>query len=154
MAALEKAKEILDTMLGHLGFVVRIEAVEDEQGLSMQVLTEETAALTGPDGERLDDFQYLLNLLVRSFSGSEVRVRVDVEHFRQMREDVLVEEARRLARTVLESGQPLKMRPLNSYYRRVVHNAFVSDPEIMTWSPRDQARLKRITLMRRARSRG
>ena len=66
-----------------------------------------------------------------------------------MREDALAEEARRLAESVLDSGNPLKMRPLNSYYRRVVHNAFINDPKIMTWSPSDGARLKRITLMLR-----
>ena len=31
----------------------------------------------------------------------------------------------------------------------VVHNAFKNDPEIMTWSPRDNSRVKRITLKKR-----
>ena len=149
MDVLTSARETLDTMLGHLGFVVQIEASETEEGMSLQVLTEEAEALTGNDGDRLDDLQYLLNLLVRAATDSNPRIRVDVEHFREMREDVLVEEARRLAVGVLETGQAARMRPLNSYFRRVIHNAFADDPGIKTWSPSDSSRLKRITLTRK-----
>jgi predicted RNA-binding protein Jag len=38
---------------------------------------------------------------------------------------------------------------MNSYDRRLVHNAFKEDAQIMTISPPDDARIKRITLARR-----
>ena len=38
---------------------------------------------------------------------------------------------------------------MNAYERRIVHNAFKDDPDITTWSPPDDARIKRITLRRR-----
>jgi predicted RNA-binding protein Jag len=38
---------------------------------------------------------------------------------------------------------------MNGYERRIVHNAFKDDPQVMTWSPPDDARLKRITLRAR-----
>ena len=38
---------------------------------------------------------------------------------------------------------------MNSYERRIVHNAFKDDPDVATWSPSDSARIKQITLMRR-----
>ena len=38
------------------------------------------------------------------------------------------------------------MKPLNSYDRRLVHNALVDDPDIVTESPRSQDRMKRITI--------
>ena len=38
---------------------------------------------------------------------------------------------------------------MNSYDRRLVHNAFKDDPQVMTWSPSDDARMKRITLKKR-----
>jgi predicted RNA-binding protein Jag len=39
--------------------------------------------------------------------------------------------------------------PLNSYDRRIVHNLFKDDPEIATWSPPDDLRVKRITIKKR-----
>ena len=38
---------------------------------------------------------------------------------------------------------------MNSYERRIVHNAFKDDPEVATWSPDDSARIKQITLLKR-----
>ena len=35
------AKEILDTMLGHLGFVAEIQEIETENGIQLQVFTAE-----------------------------------------------------------------------------------------------------------------
>jgi len=51
-----------------------------------------------------------------------------------------------LADAVRNSARPIQTEPMNSYDRRLVHNAFKDDPLIMTWSPKDDARLKRITL--------
>jgi predicted RNA-binding protein Jag len=38
---------------------------------------------------------------------------------------------------------------MNSYERRLVHNAFKDDPDVATWSPSDSARIKQITLLKR-----
>jgi len=38
---------------------------------------------------------------------------------------------------------------MNSYERRLVHNAFKDDPDVATWSPSDAARIKQITLIKR-----
>ena len=40
----------------------------------------------------------------------------------------------------------MRMRPLNAYHRRIVHNALVDDDEIETVSPRSHDRLKRIEI--------
>ena len=84
MEALSSGKEILDTMLGHLGFVVTVESTDGEQGPCLQILTEESGALAGPGGERLDEIQYLVNRLLWEQRGREApRIRVDVEHFQK-----------------------------------------------------------------------
>jgi spoIIIJ-associated protein len=149
MSDLAQAREILDTLLGYLGFVVEIEETETPGGPCLQIFTGESDALIGPEGERLDDIQYLVNRLLHKRDEDAPRVRVDVEHFRTMKEDELVHEARQLAEGVKATGRPAKLKPLNSYFRRVVHNAFLDDPDVMTWSPKDRARLKRVVIKRR-----
>ena len=47
------------------------------------------------------------------------------------------------------SGRSLQLEPMNSYERRIVHNAFKDDPDVATWSPSDSARIKQITLLKR-----
>lgn len=145
MKPAEAAKKILDTMLGHLGFVVNIEIQEGEEGPCLQILTSESKFLIGKDGERLDDLQYLVNRVLKKHFPKAPRVRVDCEHYRAIQEDHLVEEVLGLAERVKASGKALKMRPLNAYYRRLVHNAMVDHETVETVSPRSDERLKQIT---------
>ena len=66
-----------------------------------------------------------------------------------MREDQVVQRVRELAERVRITGRSLQLEPMNSYERRLVHNAFKDDPEVATWSPSDSARIKQITLLKR-----
>jgi spoIIIJ-associated protein len=60
-----------------------------------------------------------------------------------------VQRVRELAERVRISGRSLQLEPMNSYERRLVHNAFKDDPDVATWSPSDSARIKQITLVKR-----
>lgn len=139
-------KEILDTMLGCLGFAFEIKEIESEHGLTLQVYTSEKDLLTGPGGQRIEDLQYLVNRVLQAQDATSPKVQVDVEHYRDMRNDALIARVRKLAETVRESGLPFHLEPMNSYDRRLVHHAFKDDPQVSTWSPADDARVKRITL--------
>lgn len=143
-------RETLDTMLGFLGFVCQIDETASEGGgVLLQVDTPEAELLIGRRGETLEQVQYLLNRILQSEDHSAERVQVDVAHYRRMREDELVVRVRHVAESVRSTGLPVQLEPMNSYQRHIVHNAFKEDPEVMSWSPSDDARLKRITLKRR-----
>ena len=145
-------KELLDTMLGYLGFVVQIEETKNEGGtLTLQIYTEESRRLIGRDGETLEAIQFLLNRLLQAKDKDADKVIVDCEHYRSMREDRIVQRVRELADRVRITGRSLQLEPMNSYERRLVHNAFKDDPDVATWSPSDSARIKQITLLKRQR---
>ena len=143
-------KELLDTILGYLGFVVQIDETQSEGGNStLQIYMEESHTLIGRDGETLEAIQFLLNRLIQSKDKDAPKVIVDCEHYRSMREDRIVQRVRELAERVRISGRSLQLEPMNSYERRLVHNAFKDDPDVATWSPSDSARIKQITLLKR-----
>ena len=136
-------KDLLDTMLGYLGFVVDIEETTNEGGnATLQIYTEESRRLIGRNGETLEAIQFLLNRLLQARDKDAEKVIVDCEHYRSMREDRIVQRVR-------ITGRSLQLEPMNSYERRLVHNAFKDDPEVATWSPSDSARIKQITLLKR-----
>lgn len=151
---IEKGKEVLDTMLGYLGFIVQVEEDGAHPGGGLQIFTEEAEALIGTRGERLEDIQYLVNRVIHRHFPKAKRLRVDVEHYRSMQEDAMIHRVQGLADKVRRTGRSIKLWPMNSYHRRLVHNAFKDDPIIQTWSPADSAKLKRITLIRRKSKRG
>nr|MDQ6939872.1 hypothetical protein [Verrucomicrobiota bacterium] len=117
--------------------------------LTLQIYTEEADRIIGRDGETLEAIQFLLNRLIQTKDREAEKVIVDCEHYRSMREDKIVHRVRELAERVRISGRSLQLEPMNSYERRIVHNAFKDDPDVATWSPNDSARIKQITLLKR-----
>jgi spoIIIJ-associated protein len=142
-------KELLDTMLGHLDFSFEIKEFENDKGMTLQVYSPERERLLGRRGELLEDIQFLLNRILQAKEKEAPRVVVDIEHWREMKDDGLVQRVRQIADVVRTSGRSYQLEPMNSYQRRIIHNAFKDDPDVMTWSPPDDARIKRITLRKR-----
>ncbi|NQX02101.1 single-stranded DNA-binding protein [bacterium] len=146
MTTVESATKILDTMLGHLGFTATIETQETHDGPCLQIHSGESEALIGKEGDRLDDLQYLVNRILRRHQPKAERIKVDCAHFRSIQEDHLRQEIQGVAERVKTTGKPFQMRPLNAYYRRMVHNILADDPKIVSHSPQGDDRLKRITI--------
>ena len=152
MTPVGAARKILDTMLGHLGFHVEIEVHDREDEPCLQIHTPRSELLIGKDGERLDDLQYLVNRVLRKHFPKAARVRIDCEHYRAIQEDKLNAEVRSAAEGVKATGKPFKMRPLNAYYRRLVHNVLVDDTDVESVSPGGDDRLKRIIIRPRGKA--
>ena len=150
MEAVQEAHKILDSMLGKLGFELEVEEQETEEGVCLQISCEDSKHLIGRHGERLDDIQYLVNRILQKQDPDSPRVKVDCDRYREQEEDRLIEQAQDLAEQAKESGNSVRMRPLNAYHRRIVHNALVDDAEVETSSPRGSDRLKRIEIRPRS----
>ncbi len=146
MTPLSHARQIVDTMLGYLGFTVKIDELEGPEGPTLQLHTEDSQLLIGRRGATMEDIQYLVNRILRRHKPDAERVKVDCGHFRSIQEDRLQEEVKSIAERVKTSGKSFQMRPLNAYYRRLVHNVLVGDPGVVSSSPGGDDRLKRITV--------
>src|SRR6202023_1343891 len=121
-------KELLDTILGYLGFVVEIEETQNEAGkLVLQIYSEESRRLIGRDGETLEAIKFLLNRLLQAKNKDALKVVVDCEMYRTMREDRIVQQVRALAELVRATGRSLQLEPMHSYERGVVHKACKAD---------------------------
>src|SRR5438270_12934700 len=115
-------KELLDTILGYLGFVVEIEESQNEAGnLVLQIYSEESRRLIGRDGETLEALQFLLNRLLQTKDKDAQEVVVDCEMYRSIREDRIVQRVRELGEGVRASGPTSQLGPMNSSERRIVH---------------------------------
>ena len=142
-------KEILDTILGHLDFAFEIKESESGGGITLQIYSPEKERLIGRRGEVMEDLQLVVNRMLLAKDPKAPRVTVDVEHYREMHDDELVARVKQLAEVVRNTGRQYQLEPMNSYQRRIIHNAFKGDPDIETWSPSDDARIKRITLRKK-----
>ncbi len=149
--ALEAGREILQTILGHLGYDVRVTVHTGEtskldvtgEGAEKEAL----GALIGRKGERLSALQHLVNLLLSRRMGEWTRVLVDVEDYRGRRERQLREIAQRAADHVEETGRMLQLEPMPALERRWVHLALRDRPGVATQSIGEEPN-RRVVIIR------
>jgi spoIIIJ-associated protein len=96
---------------GHM-YVDIVDGAEDDMSL-----------LIGRHGQTLEAIQEITRMAVGRRLDQRVRVIVDVEDYRKRREARLEEDARELAERVRESGHEEALEPMNSYERKLVHDA-------------------------------
>jgi spoIIIJ-associated protein len=136
--ALAAGKAILEQLMGHLGFEVRVE-VDSGETSRLNVVgdgdeKEALGALIGRKGERLSALQHLVNLMLSKEIGTWTRVLVDVEDYRGRRERQLRDLATRAAARVVETGKMLQLEPMPALERRWVHLTLRDNPGVATQS--------------------
>jgi spoIIIJ-associated protein len=150
--ALEAARQILQELLGHMGYEARVSIhTGDTSKLDVSGEDDEKealGALIGRKGERLSALQHLVNLMLSRKMGAWTRVLVDVEDYRGRRERQLREIAMRAADRVTESGKMLQLEPMPALERRWIHLALREHPQVMTQSIGEEPQ-RRVVILRR-----
>ncbi len=118
------AVRFVETLIQNLEIQVKAELVSDEgSGARISITGADAGMLIGHHGETLDALQYLANLAANRAEGKgdHERIAVDVENYRQKREETLRALARRMAAKVQKYGRSVVLEPMNPYERRIIH---------------------------------
>ncbi len=78
--------------------------------------------LLGKDGKGLEALQELVRLAVLSATGNRSRLVLDVAGYRTERAQELEQLAQEAIVKVRETGEPLHLRPMGAYERKIVHD--------------------------------
>jgi spoIIIJ-associated protein len=150
--ALQAGREILEELMRHLGFAVRVD-LETGDTSRLNVVgegaeREALGALIGRKGERLSALQHLVNLMLSKRMGGWTRVLVDVEDYRGRRERQLRELAERAAARVVETGKMLQLEAMPALERRWIHLALRENPNVATQSIGEEPNRRIVVLPR------
>jgi spoIIIJ-associated protein len=141
-------KEILEKILGTLGFPATVEEHKIGDDLMLDVKTDEAGRLIGRQGQTLTDLQYIVNRLLFQQNQSAPKVMLDVGGYRAQAREALVQKAKEAAEKVRRWGDVVELEPLNAFDRRVVHQALKDDPDIETHSVEVDGTEKKALLLR------
>ena len=141
-------KETLLKLLETLGFEASIDEHQIEDGLLLEVKTDDSGRLIGRQGQTLSDLQYLLNRLLFQQDQSSPKVMVDVGGYRAQAREALVKKAKDAAEKVRRWGDVVELEPLSAFDRRIVHNALKDDPNVETHSVEVEGTNKKAVLLR------
>jgi len=131
---------ILETVVGHLEPDCTVEPTAGaEPGiLTLTVDGASSGLVIGRRGQTLDALEHLINRIAsRRPGGDALRVRIDVERYRERRQESLEQLARRLATKAKDSGRVVTLSPLSPRDRRIVHLTLEPDPGVSTRSEGD-----------------
>lgn len=132
---IEIAKEFVENILLNSKINAKVHADQDGNLIKISIEGKEAACLIGRRGETLDAVQFLTGLALNKINkDSHMRVLVDIENYRNKREESLVRYARKVAREVAKTKKTKKLDYMNPYERRIVHSALQNDKYVITYS--------------------
>lgn len=136
----ESAGEVIRTLLEkmYIEADVTTELSEkddlDRQIVLVNINGGELADLIGRSGETLVTFQYMSRLMVSQQLQRRVDFLVDVNGYRQQREEGLMRLADRMAEKVLRRSRPVTLEPMSPFERRLIHVRLRERDDVFTKS--------------------
>ena len=114
--------ELADGMLARAGFPCRVETHPGEYR-QIKVTTDDNSAgmLIGRHGQTVDAVEHLVERMASNAIDARARINLDINNYRQRREESLGERVAEAADRIKETGRAVHMEPMSARERRIVH---------------------------------
>lgn len=128
----EEAKTFLAGVFAGMHLAVTMECRMTEERIMINLVGDGLGILIGKHGQTLDALQYLTNLAAGKSFRHHYFILLDVENYRERRQDTLEALARRLAGKVKRTGEEVRLEPMAAGERRIIHLALQDDHAVST----------------------
>lgn len=133
----EKAREFIDKVLEKMNIKAEYVVSFENHFLKLditEVSEEDKGIIIGKRGNTLDELQFLLSLMVNKKRETYVKTALNIQDYREKREETLKNLARRTAERCRYYKRKVKLEPMNPYERRVIHSTLQEEKDIVTYS--------------------
>ncbi len=89
----------------------------------------DNALVIGQKGKTLNSFEYLLNSMIKN-----CRIEIDVERFKEKRNETLKILAKRMAEKVSKYGKTVRLNAMPPRERKIIHEVVNKYPDLDTYS--------------------
>lgn len=131
--AAASSKKLL-SLMGVDPVSVTSDTTDDGVSVTIAVSDEESGLLIGYHGETLGAFQYVLGQILNHDTEVWKRVSVNINDYRDQREQQLRQMATNAADRALATGDEIEMPYLTPAERRIIHLALVDRTDVTTFS--------------------
>jgi spoIIIJ-associated protein len=122
--------------------------VENDRAV-VAIVGSDLQSLVGARGETLDALQELTRLAVQQRTGVRSRLMLDISGHRQARRSELQKLATDTAARALETGEPVRLAPMNPFERKVVHDALAAIDGVHSESEGEEPHRRVVVLLDR-----
>ena len=133
----KEIKLIVESLVANMGFSnAEVEALMEGDYIKINIKSppEQSGILIGRHGEGIDALQLIVNLIVNNQSEEWQRVLVNVNDYRESREEIIKQMATKAAENVKTTGKEVVLNFLPSHERRIAHMHLDQDKEVQTYS--------------------
>ncbi len=141
-------KKTLEDLLNTLGFSATVQENPMDDGILLDIETDDPGRLIGRQGQTLSQLQYVVNRMLFRQDREVPKVTLDVGNYRLKSRESFVIKAKEAAEKVRRWGDVVELEPMNAFERRIVHNALKDDPSIETQSVEVEGTRKKAILLR------
>ena len=127
-------KDYLLKTLKDMGFNVNIEVKNKEEVPKYIIFSDNDALLIGKNGKNLKALSILVSQHLNNELGRNYKFTIDVNEYKEKREKSLERLAKRIAKEVRQTKVETKLDSMNSYERRIIHNALTNYKGVYTES--------------------
>ncbi|MFB5284362.1 RNA-binding cell elongation regulator Jag/EloR [Peribacillus sp. Hz7] len=131
---IEESLHFLKKVSEEMGVQADITVHRQGKAITFLLSGEKIALVIGKRGQTLNALQYLTQLVVNRHAKQYLNVVVDVEGYRERRNETLILLATRMADKAVRTGKAVSLEPMPSYERKVIHTALMNDRKIKTTS--------------------
>lgn len=115
-------REYLTKVTTEMGVSARIEINEDEDVFTVKMFSNNNPILIGKDGRTLSSLQHLMRQTLSNQIKFNVRVNLDASNYKAKKERFFEKDIKNIINDVMKSKDEVKLDPMNSYNRRIVHS--------------------------------
>ena len=130
----ENVKKFLEDLKNNLSENMEYKIEKSNTGLNIYIKGEELGFLIGYRGENLYAMQNILTAIAGKEIKERVRVILDIEGYKEKRQKTLEDLAEKVAKTVIRSGKPVKLEPMQAYERKIIHSKLQNNTKVETTS--------------------
>jgi len=118
----EYINEFLTKTTEEMGVKARIEITEEDGVFTAKMFSNNNPILIGKEGRTLKSLQVLLRQALSNQIKFNVKVNLDASNYKVKRERFFEKDIKNIINDVMKSKDEVKLDPMNSYQRRIVHS--------------------------------
>ena len=115
-------REFLTKVTNEMGVSAKIEISEDEDVFTVKMFSDNNSILIGKDGRTLKSLQTLLRQTLSNKIKFNIKINLDASNYKVKKERFFEKDIKNIIIDVIKSKDEVKLDPMNSYNRRIVHS--------------------------------
>ncbi len=115
-----------------LGEDIRVKV--DRENLKVSVYGNDLAIAIGRHGKNIEALEYIVNQIAARKKLVERNVMLDIKDYRKKKAERIKKTAIKMAKKAIRKGKKIKLRPMDSFERKIIHKALASFKNVKTES--------------------